>query len=308
MKRLIYILVFVMVGAGASAQQEAMISQYMFNGLMLNPAYAGSHDYFSTSVLHRSQWVQFDNAPVTQVFSIDGPIADDRLGIGLNVVNDRLGIVNQLDFGTNIAVKFPLKSGTLSFGLRADIISYSARLSDVIVQDVADPVYSSNDIQGQFATQFAFGAYYHADNWYAGLGIPNLYSLDDNISVYDNPESTGYFVPHYFVNGGMVFSPSFNLDIKPSILVKVGPAAPVEIDLNCNFLLYKRLWLGAGYRTGDALVGILEYQMTPQLRAGYAYDWTLTDISDYSKGSHEVMIGYDFGKDIAIKKRSPRYF
>ncbi len=307
MKKLFILIFLASIGSMAFAQQEVMVSQYMFNGLLLNPAYAGSHPYFSTSVLHRSQWVQFDKAPVTQVFSMDGPIAGDRLGIGLNVVNDQLGVVNQLDIGANIAVKFPMPNGTLSFGMRADIVSYSANLSEITVWDENDPVYAFNDIQGELATQFAAGAYYHTDSWYVGLAIPNLYSLDDNITFPDT-QAEDYFSPHYFLNGGFVTSPSYNLDIKPSALLKIEPAAPVEVDINCNFLLYKKLWLGAGYRSGDALIGMVEYNVTPQLRVGYAYDWTLTDIAAYSKGSHEVMLGYDFGKDVAIKKRSPRYF
>ena len=307
MKKIIVALTILLTASTLSAQQEVMVSQYMFNGLLLNPAYAGSHPYFSTSILHRSQWTGFDGAPTSQVFAIDGPVAGDRLGIGLNVVNDQLGIVNQLDIGANIAVKFPMPNGALSFGMRADVVSYSARLSEIVIWDENDPVYSFNDIQGELITQFAAGVYYHTDRWYAGLAVPNLYSLDDNISFEDTPNSD-YFVPHYFVNGGFVISPSYNLDIKPSALIKIEPSAPVEVDINCNFLLYKKLWLGAGYRTGDALIGMVEFNFTPQLRAGYAYDYTLTDIANYSQGSHEIMLGFDFGKDVAIKKRSPRYF
>ena len=279
----------------------------MFNGLTLNPAYAGSHPYFSSSILHRSQWVQFDNAPVTQVFSLDGPVANDRVGIGLNLSNDKLGIVSQLDIGANVAVRFPMPSGTLAFGLRADVVSYTAKLSDITVWDENDPVYAFNDISGALATQFAFGVYYHTDTWYAGFAIPNLISLDDNLLA-ENTVTTEYFVPHYYLNGGMVIEANYNLAIKPSMLVKIEPTAPVQLDLNCNFLLFKRLWLGAGYRTGDAIIAMVEYNFTPQLRAGYAYDFTTSELSRYSAGSHEVMIGFDFGQDISIKKRSPRYF
>lgn len=303
-----YILIIMMAGFAflAQGQQELMVSQYMFNGLLLNPAYAGSHPYFSTSLLHRSQWVKFDNAPVNQVFAIDGPIANNKMGVGLHVTNDSHGIINQLDIGASFSYKLQLGEGDLSFGLRASMASYSAKISEITVWD-EDDVYNYTDIDGAFATKFGFGIYYNTDDWYAGLSIPTIYSLDDNI-LQEGSLADTYFAQHYYLNGGVVFKPSYTLAIKPSILVKYLPAAPIEVDINCNFLINRRLWLGAGYRTNDALIAMIEYNITPQLRAGYAYDYTLTDIGTYSNGSHEIMLGFDFGRDVEIKKRSPRYF
>ena len=296
-----------LIGGVAYGQQEIMVSQYMFNGLLLNPAYAGSHPYFSTSLLHRSQWVNFDQAPTTQVFGIDGPVLNDKLGVGFHVTNDRLGIISQLEFGGDLAWRTPLGAGNLALGVRANVASYSARLSDVTIWDENDQVYTANDIQGQLVTKFGFGAYYNTDRWYVGVSVPVIYSLDDKI-IFDVNINPNYFTQHYYLNGGAVFDVGYNVAIKPSALVKFTPAAPVEVDLNCNFLLYKRLWLGAGWRSGDAIIGMIEYNITPQLRAGYAYDFTLTAIRQYSTGSHEIMLGFDFGKNVDIKKRSPRYF
>ncbi|WP_306640205.1 PorP/SprF family type IX secretion system membrane protein [Sanyastnella coralliicola] len=307
MKKLILIILAVSFSSLGFAQQELQVSQYMFNGLLLNPAYAGTHDYWSASVLHRSQWVNLDKAPTTQVVAIDGPIANKRLGVGLILSNDQIGITSQLEAAANIAYHLPLGAGDLSFGLKLGGSSYSADLSEVVVWDENDPVYNGANIQGQFIPKFGFGVYYHTERYFAGFSVPMIYSLDDEIII-DNSVTADYFTQHYYLNGGAVFTPNVNLAIKPSVLVKYLPAAPVEVDLNCNFLFYNRLWLGAGYRTGDALIGMLEYNITPQLRAGYSYDYTLTDINDYSSGSHEIMIGYDFGQDVQIKKRSPRYF
>lgn len=307
MKKHIVLLFSLILVLSSQAQQELQVSQYMFNGLLLNPAYAGTHDYFSASVLHRSQWVQLDNAPVSQVFAIDGPVANDRLGVGLIVSNDQLGIVSQLDVSANVSAKFRLGAGDLSFGLRGGISSYSAALSDVEVWDVDDPLYSQNNISGEMVTKFGFGAYYRTRKFFAGVSVPVIYSLDDNIlgelSTVDD-----YFKQHYYAHVGGVIEATPSLAIKPSVLVKYLPAAPVEVDLNCNLLFYNRFWIGAGYRTGDALIGMLEYNITPQFRVGYAYDYTLTDIQDYSSGSHEIMLGFDFGRDVDIKTRSPRYF
>lgn len=308
MKRL---LILILAGIGlissVQAQQELMVSQYMFNGLLLNPAYAGTRDYWSATALHRSQWAQFDGAPTSQVVGVDGAVADNRLGIGLVVSNDRIGVTSELDVSANIAYHLPLNNSTLSFGLRAGGSSYSARLSDLVAWDPNDNVYAGGDIQGQFIPKFGFGMYWHNERFYAGLSIPLLYSIDDAIII-DNSITSNHFVQHYYLNAGGVFDLNPNLAIKPSFLVKYLPEAPVQVDLNCNFLIFNRLWLGAGYRTGDALIAMIEYNITPQLRMGYAYDYTTTDISMYTNGTHEIMIGFDFGSDIAIKKRSPRYF
>lgn len=307
MKRYITFAFLFTIATCAWSQQELQVSQYMFNGLLLNPAYAGTHDYFSASLLHRSQWVNLDNAPTTQVFAIDGPIAKDKLGLGLIVSNDQLGIISQLDVAANLSVKFQLGQGNLSFGLKGGISSYSADLSSVEIWDIQDQVYNQNNIQGELVTKFGFGAYYYMDNFFAGISVPVIYSLDDAIL----PELTSqnnYFTQHYYANVGGIIEAGPSLAFKPSILVKYLPNAPVEVDLNCNALFFNRLWLGLGYRTQDALIGMVEYNITLQLRAGYAYDYTLTDIQTYSSGSHEIMIGYDFGKNVSIKTRSPRYF
>lgn len=305
-----YILIFIaciLSSLGALAQQELMVSQYMFNGLLLNPAYAGTHDYFQTSLLHRSQWVNFDEAPTTQVFAIDGPIANNKLGVGLLITNDQLGVEKQTQVGGNIAYHLDAGTGKLSFGLSATASMYNADLSSLVVVDENDALYAEGNIGNEVLTKFGFGIYYHTDKFYAGLSVPTIYSLDDAV-LPSNSSFDTYFDQHYYLNSGFVIEPNYNFAIKPSMLVKYQAEAPVEVDLNCNFLFFRKFWLGAGYRTGDAMIGMLEYNITPQFRLGYAYDFTLTGIKEYSSGSHEVMLGFDFGKDILVKKKSIRYF
>ncbi|MGB1031191.1 MAG: PorP/SprF family type IX secretion system membrane protein, partial [Flavobacteriales bacterium] len=201
MKRYLTFAFLLTIATSAWSQQELQVSQYMFNGLLLNPAYAGTHDYFSASLLHRSQWVNLDNAPTTQVFAIDGPIAKDKLGLGLIVSNDQLGIISQLDVAANLSVKFQLGQGDLSFGLKGGISSYSADLASIEIWDVQDQVYNQNNIQGELVTKFGFGAYYYMDKFYAGVSVPVIHSLDDAIL----PEITGqstYFTQHYYANVG----------------------------------------------------------------------------------------------------------
>lgn len=306
MKKYITILMILVASSAAWAQQEIMISQYMFNGLVLNPGYAGSHPYWSGSILHRSQWLKFEGAPTTQTFALDGPILNRRAGIGLTFSNDQIGVIKQQDVALNLAGKVSTGRGRLALGLRLGGAFYSATLSDLIVFDQNDPTYTNN-IKSKFIPKVGAGLYYYERNWFVGVSMPVLYAADDAIL----PEVTlneKYFKTHTYFNAGYVFEPSSVLAVKPSVLVKYQGEAPIEVDINCNVMFFQKFWLGAGYRTGDAVIAMAEWNMTDQLRLGYAYDWTLTDIGDYSNGSHEVMLGYDFGKDVKIKVRSPRYF
>jgi type IX secretion system PorP/SprF family membrane protein len=306
MKKYIAIIIIIITAGAAKAQQEVMISQYMFNGLVLNPAYAGTHPYWSTSVLHRSQWVKFDKAPRTQTLCADGPILGGKVGVGLNVTNDAIGITNQLDIGANGSTRVSLGAGFLSMGLRLGVSRYSADLTDAVIKDVDDPVYANN-IGGTFIPRVGAGLYYYQRSWFAGLSIPSLLAVDEKIT-YSSSGMNSFYRAHMYLNGGVVFEPSPEIAIKPSVLMKIQGNAPVEVDLNCNVLFMNKFWFGAGYRTGDALVTMVEWNITNQLRVGYAFDYTLSAISDYSNNSHEVMLGYDFGKEVDLKARSPRYF
>lgn len=278
----------------------------MFNGLVLNPAYAGTHPYWSSSLLHRSQWVKFDKAPKTQTACIDGNILDGKLGLGFNLSNDRLGLTNSFDFGANVAKKVMLGPGFLSAGLRIGASRYSANLTDAVIWDENDPVYANN-IKGKIIPRLGAGVYYYTANWFAGLSIPSILAVDESISNY----STGlnsFYRQHLYLNGGLVIQAAPSVAIKPSVLVKYQGNSPLQVDLNCNVLFLQKFWVGAGYRTGDALIAMLEWNVNKQLRVGYAFDYTLSTIQTYANNSHEIMLGYDFGKGTDLKVRSPRYF
>lgn len=306
MKKYIAIIVIIITAGVAQAQQELMISQYMFNGLVLNPAYAGTHPYWSTSILHRSQWVAFDKAPRAQTLCADGPILGGKIGLGVNLSNDAIGLTNQFDFGANAATRVSLGAGFLSMGLRVGVSRYSADLTDAVIKDVDDPVYANN-IGGSFIPRLGAGLYYYTRTWYAGLSVPSLLAVDEKIS-YTSAGLNSFYRAHMYLNGGFVYEISPEVALKPSMLLKVQGNAPVEADFNVNALFMNKFWFGAGYRTRDAIVLMAEWNITNQLRIGYAFDYTLSAISDYSNNSHEVMLGYDFGKDVDLKARSPRYF
>lgn len=300
--RLAVVLLFVGVGGFVRGQQDIMISQYLFNGLLLNPAYAGSHSYINSTLLQRSQWTQFEGAPVTSVMAVDGPMAAEDLGLGLLVTLDEIGVTSQLDVSVNFAYRLDMPVGKLAFGLRAGATSYRAAIQDVEVWDPTDPVFSGNEIR-EMIPKFGFGAYYYNEIFYIGGSIPVLYAMDDAIQ---NGEDD-YFKRHLMLTSGMVFFPSDRVTLKPSVLVKYVKSAPVEVDLNMHVLLDEKFWLGVGYRSGSSAVAMIEYQISPTLRTGYSHDFSVNGLRTFTGGSHEIMIGLDLGAGEA-KTRSPRYF
>jgi len=297
----------VLSGLRASAQQEVMISQYMFNGLFLNPAYAGSHDYVSTSLLHRSQWVQVDGAPRTSLFSIDGPLMGDRMGVGFTASYDRIGISSDVDLAGHYAYHVKLNERSkLSLGLRAGVSFHSARFDDLVYWDTNDPLYQAN-VRNTAVGKFGFGLYWYSATSFVGLSVPTIHAADGGLVKELGSTVGNYYDQHWYLHAGKVFPLGEYIDIKPTTLIKYLPDAPVQADINCNLLYRERIWFGLGYRTGESVVGMLEYQITPQIRAGYAYDMNTSKLRTYTSGSHEVMLGIDFGRDL-IKIKTPRYF
>ena len=299
MKRTVrLLLVALLAGIGSlSAQQDVMISQYLFNGLLINPGYAGSHPYTSSSLLHRSQWNQFDGAPTTSVVAIDGALRNNSMGVGLLMLHDQIGLTTQTDVSMNFAYRMRLGAGRLALGLRGGLSNSRADLFSAQTTHPGDPNYSENQ-QIRQSAKFGFGAYYHMQRLYIGVSIPTLTALGPNAQT---------TIPHLLTTAGVVMKVSSGVMLKPSVLVKMVESAPAQLDLNLHALFQEKIWLGAGWRTGDAVVGMFEIQVTPELRIGYARDFTLSAIRDYSAGSNEILIGFDFGQGISAK-RSPRYF
>ena len=289
------------------AQQEVMISQYMFNGLLLNPAYAGTHPYVSGSLMHREQWTGIEGAPTTSILAIDGPLWNNKMGLGFSLVHDQIGISSDLEMAGHYSYSIRTSEhGRLAFGLKAGVSFYSARLSDLTYWDQNDALYQQN-ISNALVGKFGFGLYWHDDRSFVGLSVPTLYAADGTITTDAANALDHYFTQHYYLYTGHVFDISEDFDLKPSVLIKYQPQAPPEADLNLHVLYRERFWLGAGYRTGDAVIGMVEYQVNPMFRIGYAYDMTTSALRRYSGGSHEVMLGIDLGKD-PIRIKTPRFF
>ncbi|MGY8916702.1 MAG: PorP/SprF family type IX secretion system membrane protein [Flavobacteriales bacterium] len=292
------------------AQQEYLASQYNFNSLMLNPAYAGAHTYLQSSSMYRSQW-KVNGAPTSQVVCVDGTFKKAPIGIGFIMTSDRIGIVSEKTYSADLSYGFRTSLGRLSFGLRAGYVDYSARLSDLEYWDEDDPVYNTGNIQEGFLT-LGFGAFMSATSgrWYAGLSSPSYYAKDE---VLRPSKEVRFYKRHYYLYGGGVKSTSIGLDIKPSFLVRYMEDSPPLLDLNIHALFMEKgpggiqVWLGAGYRTSATYLASLEVILPLNLRLGYSYDFAGKGLNTYLGATHEIQIGFNFGGRTPTIQ-NPRYF
>ncbi len=289
---------------GVSAQQDPMYSQYMFNTLAFNPAYAGSADVFTIMALSRHQWVGFEGAPATQTFTLHSPLRNQNLALGFSAINDRIGPARQTAAYADVAYRIRTSEDTrLSFGLKGGVNMYQADLASLTSVEV-DPV--NVNVRPQVLPNFGFGMFWHSQRYYVGLSVPKL--LTNDIDAVDGAALvTATEARHYFLIAGYVFDVDRDLKFKPSIMFRTVEGAPLSLDINANFLLRERIWFGAMYRVGNAFGVLGQYQINDQLRAGYAFDLTTTRIGAYNAGTHEIMLSYDL-RFIKGRTISPRYF
>ena len=292
----------------AQAQQDAMLTQYMFNGLFLNPAYAGSHEYWSSSFTYRTQWAgaNFEGAPQTAVAAVDGPIRGKNMGLGFIMMHDQLGVTRAHTAMANYAYQLKLnESSKLAFGVNAGVTHFSSQLRDVLIWDTEDAVYANN--LSKVLPRIGAGAYYYGERHYVGVSVPTLIAYEDGNQFNVDVSKASFLRRHYLLTGGVVLNVSENVKFKPSALLKYVKNAPLEGDINFSAVFKDAFWIGATYRTNDAVAVLLEYQSNSYFRVGYSYDITISGLRGYQNGSHEIMIGVDFGKDLK-KVKTPRYF
>ena len=285
------------------AQQEPMYSQYMLNMIQINPAYAGNRAVDNFTTLYRKQWVGIEGAPTTASFSWDRRQEGSNVGYGLQVYNDRLGLESSSGIQAFYSYRLQFQSSCLTFGLSGGVLNYSANFSQAITNEGNDDLFSQ-DIHKWLPT-VGVGALYASNHWYLGLSVPALLQT----KVYDNNyQATSGANNHYFLTGGYIFEASEILKLKPSILVKAVKGAPLEYDFNMNAWIHDKLALGVSYRTRDAIVGMFEIQISPEIHLGYAYDYTTSNMKTYSNGTHELMLRLELNGPKMQKTLSPRYY
>ena len=282
------------------AQQEPKFTHYMYNTLSFNPAYAGSRDAMSILGLGRFQWVGLDGAPITQTFQVHSPIVKG-LNMGLSFVNDKIGPTSNSNLNIDLAYRFNLGKGhRLSIGIKGGVDFLENRLSSLIIDQPNDPLFSQN--VSLTLPNAGIGIYYDHTNFYAGFSIPKLVEHRINGGNADLKRH------YYFIVGGYI-PVSKTIDLKPTALVKVVAGSPVQIDGTLEMIFVKKVSIGAFYRSLDGVGAILGYNILPNFRIGYSFDWPLTEISRAGQyGSHEVMFRYDLRFTKTNKIVSPRYF
>jgi len=292
------------IAALAQGQHTPLTSHYLFNGLVINPAYAGSRDALTATLTHRQQWVGFDGAPITQTISIHAPVSRSKVGLGLLIFNDRIGVSNETGVLSNYSYRLRFPNGKLSLGIGAGFTVLRADWSRVSIQDQNDPSFAGFT-RGAIRPNFSTGAYYYTKTWYIGASMP--FAL---IHHYD--DGGGYNISNErfnlqpMITGGHVFPINDDFKLKPTALIRYRMDSGLQGDISTNVIYKDKVWGGISYRTGDALVGSVEVLPTPQWRIGYAYDLGLSAIRPYHSGSHELLVQYEFGYRLRV--RDPRYF
>jgi len=290
------------------AQVEPMFTQYMFNETFINPAYAGSHDNLAAALLYRNQWTGIDGAPKTQTFSMHGPVDKNKIGLGGSILNESIGVTHQFAVYADFAYRILMPASTLAFGVQGGFVNDEEKFTDVRTITPGDNQFSA-DVKKYFLPNAGFGIYYYKEKFYTGLSIPRL--LENKIDP-SNPSAVAKNFGnlqrwHYYFASGYVFDLNDDLKLKPSIMVKTVQHAPLELDGDLNLLIHDFLWIGGAYRTGDAVAGLIGIQLSKQLRIGYSYDYTLSDLQKFNSGSHEFTLNYDFSFN-KNKIISTRYF
>jgi type IX secretion system PorP/SprF family membrane protein len=286
-------------------QQDPLYSQYMFNMVGINPAYAGSREVLSVTGMIRSQWVSVKGAPVSKVLIGDFSTKNKKVGVGMQVFNDQIGISSTNGVSFSYAYRLRLSKGMFAMGLQGGLTQLKANYAAIQLSgDPYDPSFAMNE--NKFKPSFGAGVFYSTDKYYIGASIPHLLHYNNSTKGESGARSTMYQKDHWFITGGYVFNLSHDIALKASGLLRIVSGAPITFDLNANLWFYNTISVGLSARTSNMYVAMLEIQATKQFRFGYAYDYTNSN-GVRGLGSHEVMLRYEFGYE---KKGmvSPRHF
>ncbi|WP_298481378.1 type IX secretion system membrane protein PorP/SprF [uncultured Maribacter sp.] len=296
-----------------NAQQDAQYTQYMYNTMSVNPAYAGSRGQLSIAALYRAQWVGLEGAPKSQTLNIHSPIRNSKLGYGFSIVNDEIGdgVVQETYFDAVLSYTIDVSlEGKLSFGLKAGGNLLNLDFNGLRNFDV-EPVNVDN-IENKFSPNFGLGLYYHSDRFYAGLSAPNLLQTDHFDNSKQDSNSVQFLskerINFYFITG-YVFDLNGRTKFKPALLTKMVGGAPLQVDFSTSFMFNDKFTLGAAYRWDAALSGMAGFQISDQFMIGLAYDKETTDLggTQFNDGSFEVFLRYELVKSFR-RLVSPRFF
>jgi len=297
------VLVFMFFSAVGFAQQDAQYTQYMYNTININPAYAGSRGALSIFGLYRTQWVGLDGAPETSSFSVNTPLSNSNLGLGVSLVNDKIGPTNENTISADLSYTVPTsETFKLSFGIKATGNLFSLDVNKLQPEHQGDPQFQ--DLNSKFSPNVGAGVYYHSDKAYVGLSVPNFIETNR----YDDNE-TAIFKDkiNYYLIAGYVFDLDPYIKFKPAVMTKMVEGSPLQVDLSANFMFNDKFVAGLAYRWSAALSAMAGFQVTDGLFIGYSYDRETTRLNNYNSGSHEIFLRFEFFNNYS-RITSPRFF
>ncbi|MFH6998864.1 type IX secretion system membrane protein PorP/SprF [Flavobacterium sp. FlaQc-57] len=297
--------IMMLTGLFCTAQQDAQFTQYMYNTININPAYAGSRGALSVFGLYRTQWVGLDGAPETSSFSVNSPINNSNLGVGVSLVNDKIGPTNENTLSADLSYTVQTSADfKLSFGIKGTANLFNLDINKLNPEDQGDPQFQ--DLKSKFSPNVGAGVYWHSDKAYIGLSVPNFIETnrysDNDVAIYKDKIN-------YYLMAGYVF----DLDkyqyikFKPAVLTKMVEGAPLQVDVSANFMFNDKFVVGVAYRWSAALSAMAGFQISDGLYIGYAYDRETTQLNNYNSGSHEIFLRYEFFKNNG-KITTPRFF
>lgn len=315
MKKIFTIVLITVFYLQLYSQQEAQYTQFMFNKVAFNPAYAGSHETLSFTGIYRTQWVNLEGAPVSQTFSFHTPIFGKRIGLGMNLHHDKIGPTNSWNYSLIYAYRIPIKEGHLSVGAQGIIRNYRVDWRDVTAIHSGDALYGNSE-ESKLVPNFGLGVYYSNKAFYAGLSIPRLLDRDLTFQYDGNIQNGDYSkeARHAFLMAGMLIPLNEQLSLKPAILIKYAQNAPTDVDLHAGLVFDNKLNIGVTYRVGgfhtsigESLDFVFQVLLNEKLKLGLAYDYTFSEIRNYHAGSYELLLEYSL---ISKQKgtTNPRFF
>lgn len=284
------------------AQQDAQFTQYMYNTINVNPAYAGSREVISIFALHRTQWVGLNGAPVTNTASINAPLKESNLGLGVSIINDKIGPIEESTFSADLSYTIPTSENfKLSFGIKATANIFNLDLTKLDPVDASDLSLQNFN---KFSPNIGAGVFFHSDRAYIGFSIPNFIELqhysDNDVAIYREKIN-------YYLTAGYVFDIGDSVKFKPAMLTKMIQGAPFQVDVSGNFMFVDKFTIGLAYRWNAAISAMVGFQVSKGMLIGYGYDRETTNLKNYNSGSHEIFLRYEIlSKNVKIT--APRFF
>ena len=309
MKIIFFIIILCLFSIDVHAQQQCQFTEYMYNTVVINPAYAGSRNYLTAFGLHRSQWIGLEGAPISNYFSVNAPISDSSIGLGLGILREQIGPSNQTDLSTSFSYTIrPNETYKLSFGISGHLNFLYVDYSKLNIHDAGDPDLESN-LDSKFSPNLGGGIYLHSEKMYLGFSIPTLLETKYFSGNTNTTTATAIIKErtHYYFTTGYVFNISDNLKFKPALLTKIISGVPTQVDFSGNFLIYEKVVLGAAYRWQATFSGLAGFQISDSWFVGYAYDLEKTRLANYSNGSHEIFLRFEL-RNSGNRVVAPRFF